>query len=73
MQLLVSVGVAVAVVHLVSVEVLGGAVPSFARPVATIWKITMVAMFGVEAIVYVAAEVGVAMKTMGRHRRRLRP
>ena len=62
MQLLVSVGVAVAVVHLVSVEVLGGAVPSFARPVATIWKITMVAMFGVEAIVYVAAEVGVAMK-----------
>jgi hypothetical protein len=61
-QLLVPVGVAVAVVHLVSVEVLGGAVPSVTRPVATIGKITMVAMVGVKVIVYVAAEVGVAMK-----------
>jgi hypothetical protein len=58
----VSIGVAVAVVHLVSVEVLGGAVPSFAGPVATIGKITMVAMLWMEVIVYVAAEVGVTMK-----------
>jgi hypothetical protein len=58
----VSVGVAVAVAHLVSPEVVWGAVPSFAGAVATIWKITMVAMLGVKVIVYVAAEVGVAMK-----------
>jgi hypothetical protein len=58
----VSVGVAVAVVHLVSVEVLGGAVPSFAGPVATIGKITMVAMVGVKVIVYVATEFGAAVK-----------
>ena len=60
--MLVSVGVAVAVVHLVSAELLGGAVPSVTRPVATIGKITMVAMLGMEAIVYVATEFVAAMK-----------
>jgi len=43
-------------------EVLGSAVPSFAGPVATIGKFTMVAMVGMEVIVYVAAEPGGAMK-----------
>jgi hypothetical protein len=62
MRLLVSVSVAVAVVHLVSAEVLGGAVPSVAGPVATIRKITAVAMFGMIVIVYVAAEFVAAMK-----------
>jgi hypothetical protein len=53
---------AVSVVHLVSVEVLGGAVPTFPGTLAMVWKLTMVAMVGMEVIVYVAAEVGGAMK-----------
>jgi hypothetical protein len=56
------VSAAVFVVHLVSMEVLGGAVPSFPRLVAAIGKFTMVAMVGMQVIVYVAAEPGGAMK-----------
>jgi hypothetical protein len=53
---------AVSVVHLVSMEVLRGTVPSFPSFVATIGKFTMVAMVGMEVIVHVAAEVGGSMK-----------
>ena len=53
---------AVFVVHLVSMEVLRGTVPSFPGFVATIGKFTMVAMVGMEVIVHVAAEVGGTMK-----------
>ena len=60
--MLVFVDVAASVVHLVSAEVLGGAVPSVARPVATIGKVTVVAVVGVEVIIYVAAELAGAMK-----------
>src|SRR3954452_1619600 len=55
-------GVAVAVAHLVSVEVFGSTVPAFVRPVASMGELTTVAMIRMVVVVDIAVEVLRAMK-----------
>jgi hypothetical protein len=53
---------AMAVADLVSVEVLGRAVPSLSGPVAVMWVFAMVSVFGMVVVINIAVEVRGAVK-----------